>query len=320
MLFDNGFSKIEQVATIYSYIVQENLAWLFRLGNFNVTEETVNTGLNLILQDQNQTGNDELNVGETTAVTYTASVSIMLRRAPSGLSKINVTLAFDHSLARVLQIYKRDLTDSDVWSLTTTSDVPGQLTIELEGSQAITGPGSIAQVNFELIPTQKTELQITVSSASTDSGNTVIAEGGRIILRQLLVTRPKNLPFEVVWNEETYYVVTSSNSTIKEFNFVQENGTISFDVVAPIGTTGFCSVTIPVNLMSGPYTVKIDGVTILEEIEPENNGTHAFLYFTYIHSAHKVEIIPEFPLLLILPLFMITTLLAVIVYRRKHSL
>jgi len=31
-------------------------------------------------------------------------------------------------------------------------------------------------------------------------------------------------------------------------------------------------------------------------------------------------IIPEFPSLIILPLFMIATLLAIIVYRRKHSL
>jgi len=31
------------------------------------------------------------------------------------------------------------------------------------------------------------------------------------------------------------------------------------------------------------------------------------------------EYIPEFPSFLILPLFMITTLLAVIVYRRKHT-
>ena len=32
------------------------------------------------------------------------------------------------------------------------------------------------------------------------------------------------------------------------------------------------------------------------------------------------QVIPEFPSFLILPLFMIATLLAVIIYRRKHSM
>jgi hypothetical protein len=41
----------------------------------------------------------------------------------------------------------------------------------------------------------------------------------------------------------------------------------------------------------------------------DNNGEH----YVYV-------VIPEFPSFLILPLFMITTLLAVITYRRKHSM
>ena len=52
---------------------------------------------------------------------------------------------------------------------------------------------------------------------------------------------------------------------------------------------------------------------------------YTYLYFTYNHSTKIVEIqgtqvIPEFPSFLILPLFMIATLLAVVVYRRKHSM
>ena len=34
----------------------------------------------------------------------------------------------------------------------------------------------------------------------------------------------------------------------------------------------------------------------------------------------NVPVMPEFPSFLILPLFMMTTLLAIIVYRRKHSM
>jgi hypothetical protein len=56
---------------------------------------------------------------------------------------------------------------------------------------------------------------------------------------------------------------------------------------------------------------------------PCSNETYEYLYINYTHSEHTIEIsgttiIPEFPSFLVLPLFMIATLLAVIVYRRKR--
>jgi hypothetical protein len=36
-------------------------------------------------------------------------------------------------------------------------------------------------------------------------------------------------------------------------------------------------------------------------------------------NAYQYHVIPEFPSLIILPLFMIATLLAIIVYRKKHT-
>jgi hypothetical protein len=316
----NGFSEIEQMATIYSYLVGENLAWLFKLGSFDVTEDKVNAGLDLILQDQQQSGNDELKIGETTAVTYTVSVPVMLKRVPLGVSKINLTLAFDNRSARILNVLKRDLTINQEWNLTTISESLGRLTIILEGPTNITRPGSIAQLNFELIPTNKSELQIVVLSASTDSGLNVLAENGRVTTSQFSVVRPKGLPFEVICDGNTYYVTISSNSTITNFDFAQTNRTISFDVTAPIGTVGFCNVTIPKELLNAPaeeWTVLVDS----EPVDPlvTWNATHTFLYFTYVHSTHQIMIVPELPLFFILPLFMIATLLAAIVYRKKHS-
>ena len=56
---------------------------------------------------------------------------------------------------------------------------------------------------------------------------------------------------------------------------------------------------------------------------PYSNETYGYLYINYTHSEHTIEIsgttiIPEFPSFLVLPLFMMATLLAVIVYRRKR--
>jgi hypothetical protein len=278
------------VAILYSYIVGDNLGWLFELGNFDVTEGRVNAGLDLIVQDQSQTGNVELKVGESTAITYTVSVPIMLRRTPSSISKVNITLTFDPGLARISKVYKRDLTDDESWSLTTTADSEGQMTILLQGSKTIRGPGSICQVNFELIPSEESEVPINVSTVNTDSGDIVVAEGGRIVLSQLSVTRPKNLPFRIVRNHEVYYVPISSNSTINDFDFGLLNETLSFKVTSPIGTVGFSNVTIPSVLLGGPYTVLVDNLPPITLTET-SNGTHTSLYFTYNHTTRLVKII-----------------------------
>jgi len=115
-----------------------------------------------------------------------------------------------------------------------------------------------------------------------------------------------------------HHVQTICNSSISDLVF---NGTaISFDVFGENGTAGFCRICIPIALMNGTYRVFVNGTEILPSPLPLpcSNNTHTYLYFTYNHSTKEVIIVPEFPSLIILPLFMIATLLAVIVYRRKH--
>ena len=219
----------------------------------------------------------------------------------------------------MLGVFKRDLTSNQKWNLSTTSDASWHLTILLEGSENITRLGSVAQINFELIPSNRSELQVMVLDASTDSKRNVVTEGGRIATDQLSVVRPNELSFEVVWDGATYYVTMSSNSTIKNFHLDQANRTLSFDVTAPIGTLGFCNVTIPKQLLntSGEeWFVLVDN----QPVDPivSWNTTHSFLFFTYVHSTHEITIVPEFSSFLML-LFMITTPLAVIVCRRKQS-
>jgi len=72
--------------------------------------------------------------------------------------------------------------------------------------------------------------------------------------------------------------------------------------------------------MSDPYKVFVNGTEVSYDLLPCSNSTHSYLYFTYNHSTQEVIVIPEFPSFLILPLFMIATLLAVIAYRRKHNM
>ena len=112
-----------------------------------------------------------------------------------------------------------------------------------------------------------------------------------------------------------HHIQTISNSTISNFQF---NGTAaSFNVSGGDGTIGFCRICIPTALMNITYKVFVNGTEVSYTLLPFSNSTHSYLYFTYNHSTQEVIIIPEFPSFLILPLFMLASLLAAVAYRRK---
>lgn len=132
--------------------------------------------------------------------------------------------------------------------------------------------------------------------------------------------------FDVSWEEEVYQVTTFSNSTIASFNFSHLYKQISFNVTGPPGAPGFCNVTIPKTLLRAnethPWQVLLDDGPI-SYIKVEN-ATHTSLYFHYTHSTRHVQIIgswvtPEFPAALILPLLIITALLAIILRKMTQS-
>ncbi|MCK4434949.1 right-handed parallel beta-helix repeat-containing protein, partial [Candidatus Bathyarchaeota archaeon] len=134
-----------------------------------------------------------------------------------------------------------------------------------------------------------------------------------------------------IWKDTTYYVHVVSNSTLPAllpFYFNPDEGAfLRFGVSGETETRGFCRVAIPKDLLwvEDGWTVYYGSVTLDYTTIPDENYT--YLYFTYPHygkSTTTVEIIgthviPEFPSFLILPLFMIATLLAAIVHRRKRT-
>jgi len=114
-----------------------------------------------------------------------------------------------------------------------------------------------------------------------------------------------------------YHVQTICNSSISEFQY---NGTsISFNVSGKNSTAGFCRICIPTALMNDTLRVFVNSTEILPSPEPLpcSNSTHNYLYFNYSQSTQEVVIVPEFPSLIILSLFMTATLLATVVYRKR---
>jgi parallel beta-helix repeat protein len=122
-----------------------------------------------------------------------------------------------------------------------------------------------------------------------------------------------------------YNIGTVSNFTILDLYSLHElriNGSwylvLEFIAVIPKGTVGFCRIDIPRVLMDGPYQVFTIGGNFTPTELPISNSSHALLYFTLDHTG-PVIIVPEFPPFLILPLFIMATLMAVLVFRKKHA-
>ena len=113
-------------------------------------------------------------------------------------------------------------------------------------------------------------------------------------------------------------VDTISNSTI--FDFQWNETTISFSVSGENGTTGFCRICIPTVLLNDTYTVFVNGTETQHKLLPLSNSTYNFIYFTYSLSTKQVVIVvPEFPSFFILPILLISALLAVISYKKKSK-
>jgi len=129
---------------------------------------------------------------------------------------------------------------------------------------------------------------------------------------------------EIVADGTVFHVTTESNSTISNFQFIQEDKKLLFNVTGPPGETGYCNISIPEELLWGEFSIFMDGSLLVKDVDytQTHNGTHYTFYISYSHSTHTInivgtEVIPEFPLQIFSLLLMIATLLAVIVYRRK---
>jgi parallel beta-helix repeat protein len=110
-------------------------------------------------------------------------------------------------------------------------------------------------------------------------------------------------------------VQTVCNSSISGFK--SDGTSISFNVTGEDGTAGFCRICIPTALMNATYRVFVNGTEIQCNLLPCSNSTHSYLHFTYSHSTEQIVIVPEFPSFMILPLFMLFTMVAIVFMQRR---
>jgi len=135
-----------------------------------------------------------------------------------------------------------------------------------------------------------------------------------------------SLPFD-----KTDRVAVISNSTVSNLNFYTRlsspyNGLqpgqpfIQFTTTGENGSVGFYRLMIPRTVLnSSSYIVLIDDQPVNATELHFPNSTNVYLYFTYTHSTHEVIVtIPEYATFLFLPLLIIATLLATMVYKRRY--
>jgi hypothetical protein len=146
--------------------------------------------------------------------------------------------------------------------------------IPFKSSTVATGPSNLSLQNTEL------------SNYNAEPINHAIIDGSVTILLVEILTHT------VVVGGVEYYFVTASSSAITSFVYNDTQKIISFDATGPVDILGFTNITIPKALLALPtsdtFIVLYDGKAIYHTRTA--NATHYFLYFTYSHSTHKIEI------------------------------
>ena len=104
---------------------------------------------------------------------------------------------------------------------------------------------------------------------------------------------PLNGMFSILETPQDYDVEIVCNSTINSINYYPSNNTIELTVsnMTSTQTYGFCRLTIPHGLMQPPYSVVVNGTSVLPTIVEENDYT--IIYISYEHSTLEIIIIPE---------------------------
>ena len=135
-----------------------------------------------------------------------------------------------------------------------------------------------------------------------------------------LIIEPKMADHMIVAEGTDFHVVTESNSTISSCQFSKDDMKLSFGVTGTIGSYGFFNVTIPNELLGGPFTVAADEQTV-GDVLSSGNSTHTSLHFVYTQTTSIIEVtgstaIPEFSSWTMVLLLIIATLVVVIIVKK----
>jgi len=150
-------------------------------------------------------------------------------------------------------------------------------TISFQSSTQATGESPLSLQNTDLSDS---------SWPTPNPINHAVIDGSVTILLVEIITHT------VVVGEVEYNFTTASSSSITNFAYNDTQKLMNFNATGPADILGFTNITIPKALLDLPssdtFVVLFDGKTIY--YTRTENATHYFLYFTYPHSGHVIEI------------------------------
>ncbi|MEM2912441.1 MAG: NosD domain-containing protein [Candidatus Bathyarchaeia archaeon] len=137
-----------------------------------------------------------------------------------------------------------------------------------------------------------------------------------------LVVPPFGLP--IFWQNKLHFITFKSGSTIIRPCYDPALKLLRFQVNGTVPSQGYCNLTIPNELFNTPYFILLgeDGTQINPDAIGAINATHTWLYFTYYHTlpSLKVTVVPEFSSPMLLPLLLLTVLIAAFVAKIRKGI
>jgi hypothetical protein len=137
--------------------------------------------------------------------------------------------------------------------------------------------------------------------------------------RALSVNLEKEISEKVMIDDIEAEIKISTNSEIKDFQFVEADKSIAFKVDGEDGSIGMVDVYLS-NVLKEPYTVTLDGepVETIQIVDEEGNEGVKIIY---MHSVHDIkiigtEVVPEFPIA-VLPILALIIGVAAFMVRSK---
>lgn len=197
----------------------------------------------------------------------------------------------------------------------------------IEGDWAVNGSGTLASITLKVIKEGESHIALTETYLWEPDSIPIdhASKGGYFDSEEVEVIN------EIEVDGQNFTIITATNSSVSPvpFNINIEQREISFNVIGLEGMTGYCNVSIPKSFMNcsdpGDWAVWVDDVSPPYFPPPTDNTTHTFVYFTYATSTHTVRIkstnmVPEFPAIVFLPLFIIAAITATIIAKKAWSI
>jgi hypothetical protein len=234
---------------------------------------------------------------ESQGVSFPVNVSV---QNVTDLYAFDISLYYNSTLLDALSLAEGPFLKSGGTTFTVKSeinDTEGKVRFALSlmsVPSGVNGSGTLFTVTFQSSTeaTGESPLSLQDTDLSDSSWPTPNPIDHAVINGSVSVLLVETLTHTVLVGEVPYDFVTSSSSSITGFVYNDTGKLMVFNATGPPDVLGFTNITMPKALLSLPasdtFAVLFDGSTI--NYTRTENGTHYFLYFTYSHSGHVIEI------------------------------